>query len=266
MPSPFPGMNPYIEGPDIWEDFHHNLASEIQYQLTPHLRPRYVATLIPRVDYDEVNIAAITPYWIKPDVSVVRVDDRLMGRAAVADAIAPAPLIAIEEDVAEYNVEIKEVKTGMLVTAIEILSPANKRPSHEAFDAYRRKRRDLHRAGVHLLEIDLLRAGVRAVGVDFETDTHYAISLRRSGAGGVEVWPVRLRDTIPVVPVPLFSPDPDVPLNLNRAIQNIYDGAAYDLRIDYTQPPPKPDLAPADAQWLDALLQTNRLHAAQTSV
>ena len=22
MPSPFPGMNPYLEQPDVWHDFH----------------------------------------------------------------------------------------------------------------------------------------------------------------------------------------------------------------------------------------------------
>lgn len=44
MPSPFPGMDPYLEG-YLWPDFHHRLATEISRQLTPRLRPRYVARL-----------------------------------------------------------------------------------------------------------------------------------------------------------------------------------------------------------------------------
>ena len=33
MPSPFPGVDPYIESPALWSDFHNNLASEIQAHL-----------------------------------------------------------------------------------------------------------------------------------------------------------------------------------------------------------------------------------------
>ena len=94
---------------------------------------------------------------------------------------------------------------------------------------------------------------------------YYIFLTRNRKEPAVEIWPVRLRDAIPVVPVPLLSPDPDVPLNLNRAIQNIYDGAAYDLRIDYTEPPPKPDLTSADVQWLAELLQSSGLRSAQAS-
>lgn len=54
MPSPFPGMDPYLEGPNLWEGFHANLATEIQSQLNPYLRPKYVATLTPRVVYIEL--------------------------------------------------------------------------------------------------------------------------------------------------------------------------------------------------------------------
>ncbi len=255
MLSPFPGMNPYIEDADMWEGFHLSLANEIQYQLAPQLRPRYIATLVPRVDYDEVTIESTTAYWIKPDVSVVRVDDRPMPGIVEVEAIAPAPLVALEEAIAEYNIEIREVKTGMVVTAIEIIAPVNQRPHHEAFEAYQRKRRDLRRAGVHLLEIDLLRGGERVVAITPAHDAHYVISLRRAGVEGTEIWPIQLQKAIPVVPVPLLAPDRDVPLNLGKAIHAIYDRAAYDLRIDYSQPPPKPELSSADAQWLEAHLQ-----------
>jgi hypothetical protein len=56
------------------------------------------------------------------------------------------------------------------------------------------------------------------------------------------------------VPVPLHAPDPDVPLELGAALASIYDEAAYDLSIDYTQAVPPPALAPADAAWVQTLV------------
>jgi hypothetical protein len=67
---------------------------------------------------------------------------------------------------------------------------------------------------------------------------------------GLAAWPLHFRKPISIVPVPLRYPDPDVPLDLGKAIHAIYDRAAYDLRLDYTQTPPAPALALDDAQWL----------------
>src|SRR2546426_10933170 len=69
MPSPFPGMDPYLEDPDIWEDFHANLAGEIQSQLAPRLRPRYIAAITRRVSYEEVAVEETQRHSAKPDVS-----------------------------------------------------------------------------------------------------------------------------------------------------------------------------------------------------
>ena len=260
MPSPFPGMDPYLEDARIWEDFHANLAGEIQAQLAPQLRPRYVAALAVRVTYDEVVVQWRQPRSIKPDVSIWRVDDRPSGGVAVAtaSAIAPAPLVgmvALQVPLKLYGVEIRRVEDDLLVTAIEILSPVNKRPGHEAFESYQRKRSDLLRSVAHLMEIDLLRAGRRWALLTPLPDAPYFVFLSRADKRPqVEIWPLRLQDPIPVLPVPLLEPDPDVPLDLGRAIQAIYDRAGYDLRIDYRQPVPPPDLAPEDAGWVAARL------------
>lgn len=256
MPSPFPGMDPYLEHPNIWEDFHANLAGEIQAQLTPQLRPNYIAALMPRVTYEEVMIEK--PRLVKPDVSVYKVDDQPTRRARAA--IAPAPLIEqvpVEAPIKLYTVEIREVETGLLVTAIEILSPVNKRPGHEAHKAYQRKRRDLLRTEVHLLELDLLRGGQRLSLIDSLPEAPYFIFLSRADSRTqLEIWPLHLQEPIPILPVPLLEPDPDVPLDLGRAIQVIYDRAAYDLRIDYHQPPPPPELAVEETVWLEKQLRT----------
>lgn len=255
MSSPFPGMNPYLESPSIWEDFHANLAGEIQAQLNPTLRPKYVAALIPRVTYEEILVEA-KPQTIKPDVSVIQHSDEPF--AGDVAAIAAPPITARvpqEVPVKLYTVEVRETADGTLVTAIEILSPVNKRRGHEAFTAYRRKRRDLARSQVNLLEIDLLRQGERFPLLDELPDDPYFIFLQRIGIPRVSVWPVTIGEPIPVVPVPLLEPDPDVPLDLGQAIHNIYDRAAYDLRIDYSQPPPGPDLPPALQAQVDEHLQ-----------
>ena len=54
------------------------------------------------------------------------------------------------------------------------------------------------------------------------------------------IWPVRLQDSLPEVPVPLLKGDPDALLDLQKALQNVYDSLRYDLEIDYRRPPDVP--------------------------
>jgi hypothetical protein len=84
----------------------------------------------------------------------------------------------------------------------------------------------------------------------------YAIALTRAQSAVIDVWPLRLQDSLPIIPVPLRFPDADVPLELPQVMADIYDEAAYDLSIDYSQPPPPPALSEADAQsqWMQTLL------------
>jgi hypothetical protein len=41
MASPFPGMNPYLESPDLWTEVHHRLISAIAAAIEPSLPPNY---------------------------------------------------------------------------------------------------------------------------------------------------------------------------------------------------------------------------------
>ncbi len=254
MPSPFPGMDPYLEEPDWWRGFHHNLATEIQAQLAPRVRPRYYTDIeiyIPYTEDDPVRVIA-------PDVRVMRAWRELPSPEPAGVALAPAPVtraIPIELPEKTYSVNIYDARNNLLVTAIELLSPANKRLGHEAYFQYRRKRQRLLLSEVHLMEIDLLRDGERLPYSEPLPDAPYFVSLSRAGRRPIaEIWPLRLPDAIPWLPVPLLSPDADVPLDLGAAIAPIYERGAYDLRIDYSQPPPPP-LSEADQQWLDAHLR-----------
>ena len=258
MPSPFPGMDPYLETADRWRNVHSNLATEIQAQLAPLIRPRYYADQEPRFVYDTgLDIAARRQAL--PDVSVLE-SPRPTAVPPDAIAIAPAPLeVMITTDVPEklHSVVIRTVEDDVLVTAIEILSFVNKRPGHAAYLTYRRKRQAILESTAHLMEIDLLRAGERPPLAEPLPEAPYFVILSRAERRPVaEVWPLHLPEPIPILPVPLLPPDPDIPVDLGRALAAIYDRSGYDLRIDYTSPPPPPTLAAADAAWLDAHLRT----------
>jgi hypothetical protein len=153
------------------------------------------------------------------------------------------------------QVEVLEVASNELVTVIEILSPINKREPN--LSKYRDKVKEFYRTAVHVLEIDLLRRGTR-----IHTDARvraaaYVVTLTRAMESKLEAWPLQLADRLPAVPVPLRPPDADAPLDLSSALNEVYDEAAYDLSIDYRQPPPPPQLSSAELEWLRATVEAS---------
>lgn len=263
MPSPFPGMDPYIEAPALWSDFHSDLASEIRAQLNQYIQPRYFARLTPYVTYEVVEVGEISqPYGVRPDVGVWHIDtggaeDAESNVAVLAPAPAPVEsLVALEIPLRLHRVEIHETPTQQLITVIEILSPVNKRPSHDAYQAYQRKRRDFLRSAVHLLEIDLLRGGERPPLVRPVPAAPYYVTLSRADKRPlVQVWPIQLTNRLPILPIPLRTPDPDAVCDLGAAVASVYARGGYGSQIDYRQPPPPPALAEAEAAWVTTLLQ-----------
>jgi hypothetical protein len=251
-------MDPYIEQPEVWSDFHADLAAEIRADLDRVVQPRYVARLIPRVTYEIVEIEDTRS--VRPDVSIrqpLPAGEPAAGGVAVVSAAPVESLIAMEVPLRLFTVEVHETGTMRLVAAIEILSPVNKQPGHEAHDEYLRKRRELLRSGAHLIEIDLLRAGRRPpLERPVPPATYYVVLSRVSRRPKVEVWPLQLCDTLPTLPVPLLEPDPDAPLDLAAVVARVYERGGYATIIDYSQPPPPPPLSDAEAAWLDQRLRT----------
>ncbi len=265
MSSPFPGMDPYLEDRFLWPDVHQRLAGQIGRQLTPLLAPRYVARLSTRLVAYTPDTEEMSIFYPDVDVTTSRLSERLatlpqppLYEPAVraVPPVAPPPLIlpvAVSEPLRLVTVEVRDVAHGRLVTAIEILSPVNKRPG-EGLDEYRGKRQMVLAANAHLVEIDLLRQGVRPPRLKGLPASDYAIFVTRAERRDVtEVWPVGVRDPLPVVPVPLLPGDADVPLDLGHALRVIYDEARYDLSIDYRQPP-APPLSEQDMAWAAELL------------
>jgi hypothetical protein len=261
MSSPFPGMDPYLEDRHIWPGFHHSLAEEIKTQLNQQIGPKYYADVEVRTVMHEVGIAsqrviyrdtAVFEQQSKPPAQPVE-----MSGTATATPIAPAPVqrpATLPSQTRLRAVRIYVTETAELVTTIEILSPFNKQPG-DGLEEYRRKRRAILQSPVHLVELDLLRAGQRP-GAEVAyppLDAEYILLVNRATVDETrlsDIWPVTLDQPLPVLPIPLLRPDPDVPLDLNGIIAIVYAKSGYSWRIDYTQPVPPPELRPETAEWL----------------
>jgi hypothetical protein len=240
-------MDPYLEG-SLWLSVHTNLCSEFVRLLTPKLRPRYLALAPRHFVMSTPESVVVESTGLFPDVSVVRSQSEI-SRAETA-ALTSAPLrlaTVVPEAVPHVEVEIRDRETRRLVTAIELLSPYNKRG--DGRDEYLVKRGRILRSSAHLLEIDLLRTGQRLPMREPLPRSPYFIFLSRAPERPVtEVWPVALDARLPVVPVPLLAGDPDVLLDLQLAFTNVYDQCGYDLAADYSQPPEVP-LSREEAAW-----------------
>lgn len=263
MPSPFPGMDPYLEG-YLWPDVHQALATQIRRQITPLVQPRYVARLAITIIQDETPESEIG--IIYPDVEVLKRHFAETSDPAPKTVSATSTMMTIPLTVPlphltmrMVTVEIHDRAENQLITSIEILSPVNKR--EPGLTQFRQKRERLRAAGVHLLDIDLIRRGERPIRMPAFVDTAvidtapYLITLTRAAAETMDVWPVALSSALPIVAVPLRPPDADVPLDLGHALTTIYAEAAYDLSIDYRQLPPPPACDEATLTWMHRLLK-----------
>jgi len=244
-------MDPYLEGP-LWTSVHTQLSVEIARQLAPKLRPRYVPLtetiflLASMVDDDGVAVAATD---LLPDVAVARSGLPDRGGSGSVAAVAAAPLrlsTVMPVRVPQVTVEIRDVEHRRPVTAIEVLSPTNKR---EGRRQYLRKRRRMLLSSAHLIEIDLLRRGRRVPMQDpLPAAPYFALVSRVEDRPSTDVWPIQLVDRLPPILVPLLAGDADVALDLQAAFSSVYDEFSYDLTVDYTSPP-RPRLGPEDATW-----------------
>ena len=217
MPSPFPGMNPYLERPSVWRGIHTYLIGAMGRSLVPQLPAGYE----------------------------VRPEEEMFIREAPAYAALPQAVIS---ETSRW-LEITDSDGGGLVTVIELLSPTNK-PRHR--EQYEQKRLRLLSAGVSLVEIDLLRAGRRMPLNGLPRCDYCLMVARPAERPRVGVWPLMLRDPLPILPIPLRPPDADVHLDLPALLNDVYDAGGY-APSDYRHPP-DPPLAEADRAWAEAMV------------
>jgi len=246
-------MDPYLEG-DLWLTVHTDLCGEIARQLSPKVRPKYVAlstrrvVLAPPDESEGLNGVRL------PDVGVLTARPT---SGATAAAVAPMPVLlraAFPEPIPHISVEIRDVAQRRLVTCIEVLSPTNKRGT--GLKEYEAKRLQICSGATHLVEIDLVRVGARFPTSDPLPPAPYFVFISRAEQRTrVEAWAILLERPLPSVPVPLLPGDADVSLDLQQALTTVYDIIGYDELVDYSQPPYGP-LTPEQAAWVEERLRS----------
>ncbi len=264
MPTPFPGMDPYLERRGLWEEVHTDLITEIRQFLTPLLRPRYRVAIEQRI-----YLSLVSPKGEligKPDVMVASPKSTapaaMMTVVAVAEPVIADPPLVGElpqpEEVVERYLEIRDTTTQEVVTAIEILSPTNKE-TQDGRRQYEQKRLHVLASATNLVEIDLLRGGIPFAmsipGQATAPQSHYRIVISRSWQRPrADLYLFNLEQPIPSFLIPLRPGEQEPVLPLNQLLHALYDQSGYDLAIDYTEPV-IPPLAATEAAWVTQLLK-----------
>jgi hypothetical protein len=258
--SPFPGMDPYLEASDIWSDVHSRLINVFAEQLSPQLAPKYLAELNSQIVIEQVEDNEVARIGAIPDVAVTHYPSVVSPGIALLEAPAPAPVrlkVAVSYEITVLSLEIRRRSDKKLVTAIELLSPANKRVGEDR-TKYINKRISYFEAGIHLIELDLLRRYPRMPFEDELPACDYVVMVFNAYQGlACDVWPLTMHQQLPTIAVPLLKPDPPATLDLGAALRTAYARARYDLRVDYTKEA-DPPLSPQDAQWKALLLERHQ--------
>jgi hypothetical protein len=252
MPSPFPGMDPYLEDPAQWPGVHQRLITYAADAMQPILRPHYHVLIGERVYIAE------PPQNFYPDVTLIQYPaQRASGGGSVAVAEADAPTVvggSLEEGQRQPFIEIVHISSGAVVTVMEILSPSNK--VGVGRQDYLRKQQQLLSSGSHLVEIDLLRAGEHTVACPKERlpqSYHFLACINRATHGWA-VYCIPLQRRLPRIGIPLRHPDPDIVLDLQAIFDRCYDNGGYEDFINYRRAP-TPALAFNEEEWAELWLK-----------
>lgn len=263
MPSPFPGMNPYFEQVEAWHGFHERFITYCADFLVERVRPNYFVKqdehiYIHDLAENERTLAGRADVWgaERPAANV----PAGVATAAAAAAATRAPAYAMLPPVADVErdsfIEIRDRLSRELVTVIELLSPANKRVGPDR-EQYLAKRRQVLKSPAHLVEIDLLRGWAR-MPLEALPQCDYCVAVSRADERPrVGVWPIRLRDPLLTIPVPLRGADADVQLDLAQLIHRIHDAGGFAAYM--YDSPPEPPLRPEEAAWAAALAHAAKL-------
>ncbi len=206
MPSPFPGMDPYLEHPAVWPSFHRHLVAAVYQMLLPGLVDRYRARVVPRTYTSELILFT----------SVTK------------------------ENHAEEYIEIRSRTDGRLVTLVEVVSVGNRTTTagRSAFLATRTAAQT-DRAGV--VEIDLLTQGRPPVDLDRQALPPYdhTVCVTRGGTPDRhEIYAFGIRKRLPKFKLPLAADDRDTVLDLQLAVVRAYETGRFETVLDYTKPLP----------------------------
>jgi hypothetical protein len=259
MPSPFPGMDPFVESQGF-PSLHGGMIFLMQQVMQPRLPDGYYASTQERVWID-------TSRWIEPDVKVSRVKkkkpEHSTAGASVATLAKPVIVTIPQDERTEPYLDIykKDGDKRRLVCSIEILSLTNKTPGERGQKLYRRKQRAILRRKVHLMEIDLLRAGQHTTAValgwakEEAGDFDYHVCCRRFNRfEEFEVYPILLPERLPTIAVPLMPADGDIEVDLQAIFQKAYEAGPFQRAIDYRTDKVEPPLTAEQEEWMRRML------------
>ena len=255
-------MDPYLEYRPWWRGIHNSLITELMGYLNEQLPVSFVARM-------EERIFLSLEDGVYPDIALIqrpRISSQHTSSSQSGVLVADEPLSIsyLDEEVYEPYLEIRTTdKQDTLVAVIEVLSPKNKSRESNGRDAYLNKRDTLLNSTTHLIEIDLLRDGAYTIAAPHDLviaragdSWHYSVCLHRAGSGNrFDVWAASVRERLPRISVPLTAGFPDVVLDMQAAITQVYARGGFDRSIDYRRDP-VPALPPTDALWADELLKS----------
>jgi hypothetical protein len=256
MPSPFPGMDPYLEG-DLWPDVHGSLIYTIRAALAAKLPAGYLASIDQYVwlgegEPEKLSRAGRPDAFVSNGATVGRATDRGI---AVAEPTVHVRLTMPKKVQRKRYIRLVDAEDRAVVTVIELLSPWDKLPKKDRAH-YQVKRAEYLAASVNLVEIDLLRRGNRVPMGEPEPPEadYYMLVSRAIEYPEADVWAFTVRDPIPTLPVPIKPEHSAIPLDLRACLDKAYNESRYGTHIDYSLPP-DPALRKPDADWAGELLK-----------
>ena len=264
--NPFPGMNPYLERPDIWPEVHNRIIVGLADALTPRLQPDYAVRVQQRVYIDtepgtfggaqpripDTMILADGTVALRPEIAAA---EPKPGASAVAVALPATELLR------QRYLQVLRADNMEVIAVIEVLSPSNKSGSDRR--DYLTKRTEIERSTAHLVEIDLLRAGppMPVIG-DAPPGCYRIIVANGRLRPHADLYAFGLRAAIPEFTLPLAKGAAGVSVNLNAVLSHVYSHGSYNMFINYGQDP-EPPLSEDDRAWLDELLREQGLRTSQ---
>ena len=271
MPSPFPGMDLYLESPDWFPDLHDNLIVFMKGSLQSSLPKSYYAQSSQRVWLEH------TQHHFEPDVEVAHSareprKRRRRGGLALAEPREGGPLVVTVETIEHgpfkqsfLEIRRRRGKEVQIVTSIEVLSPSNKKTGHPSREKFLEKQQKTLESETHLVEIDLLRGGTHTLAIPRDlvkaqagAFDYLVLSHRFDRPKEFLVYPIALPHRLPEISIPLLPGDPDVSLDLQTAFNRAYDAGPFHREIEYGKDPIVPRLKPDQAEWATTLLEPRR--------
>jgi Protein of unknown function (DUF4058) len=259
MASLFPGMDPFLESPAFWPDFHSTFINYWREALADDLPDEFEVNVGERVYLVEQDPDARK--LIYPDLALLegeRLAKEPVGGLGGIGLLEPVTIpVTILEGARDTFIEILHKPDHSLIAVLELLSPANKEQPGRTEDLH--KRQALLYQKVHLVELDLLMGGrPLPMGKTLPAGDYHYFVHRAEQRPDCQVYSWNLRQPLDRFPVPLRPPYPDLSFDLAAVFTTAYDRGRFARRIPYRAPCPAP-LNEGDRKWVDEVLQKGHL-------